>query len=209
MSQMNPTVDRYFIEGCMRCQLGGTPDCKVHRWQEPMAHLRMILLDSGLTEERKWGVPCYTFQGANVMLLSAFNDYCALSFFKGSLLEDPHGLLVKPGENSQATRYLRFTRVEEVIEREPVIRAYIKEALALEKAGRKVEFKQRPEPIPEELEAMFAEDPALQAAFEALTPGRQRGYILHFSQPKQAKTRLSRIEKCVPKIMEGKGFHDR
>ena len=206
---MNPNVDRYFIEGCGRCPLGGTPQCKVLSWQEEMKLLRTILLDCGLTEEVKWSVPCYTFQKKNIVLMSAFKEYCALGFFKGALLKDPAGILTKPGKNSQAMRQARFTTVQQVLELEPVLRACIREAIDVEKAGLKVAFKKNPEPVPGELQQKLDEDPALKTAFEALTPGRQRGYILHFSAAKQSKTRVSRIEKCIPRILAGKGFHDR
>jgi uncharacterized protein YdeI (YjbR/CyaY-like superfamily) len=206
---MNPQVDHYFAAGCGRCPLGGTPDCKVHNWQEEMAHLRMILLDSELTEEVKWSVPCYTFQGSNVLIMSALKNHLTLDFFKGSLLKDPHHVLQKPGKNSQAVGQLRFTSVEQVTEMETIIREYIQEAIEVEKAGLKVDFKKESEPMPEELERKLEEMPQLKAAFEALTPGRQRGYILYFSAAKQSKTRVSRIEKYIPKILAGKGFHDR
>lgn len=206
---MNPQVDAYLAEGCGRCPLGGTPECKVHSWSKELELLRAMVLDCGLAEEVKWGVPCYTFQGGNVVIVSAFKHYCSLSFFKGSLLQDADGLLASPGENSQAARLFKFTDVQQIMELESQIKAYIFEAVEVEKAGLKVPFKKRPEPIPEELELKFEEDPALKAAFEALTPGRQRGYILHFSQPKQSKTKVARIEKCVAKIFEGKGFQER
>jgi len=207
---MNPQVDKYLLDGCMRCELGGTAACKVHNWEQELDILRGIVLDCGLNEELKWGVPCYTFNDANILLMSAFKEYCALSFFKGALLEDKHNILQKPGENTQAARLLRFTGVEEIIKLEPVIKEYIREAIAIEKAGLKVELKAKNElEYPEELLQKFDEDPVLKATFEDLTPGRQRGYILFFSAPKQSKTRLSRIEKCVPQIFLGKGLHDR
>lgn len=206
---MNTSVDNYFIEGCGRCELGGTPDCKVHRWTEELKLLRKIIQDCGLTEEAKWGAPCYTFQHKNVLVLSALKDYCCISFFKGSLLQDSEDLLVKPGPNSQAARLFKFKSIEEVQKIERHIRAYIFEAIEAEKAGLTVAFSQNPEPVPEELEVKFEEDPVLKTAFEALTPGRQRGYILYFSQPKQAKTRTGRIEKYVPMILQGIGIHDK
>ncbi len=206
---MNPKVDQYLIEGCGRCPLGGTPECKVNSWREELKQLRRIVLDCGLTEEVKWGVPCYTYKGSNVLMVSAFKGFSALSFFKGSLLQDDKGLLDKPGENSQAVRLFRFTDSRTIIENESIIKAYIYEAIEVEKAGLKVNFKKNPEPIPEELQLKLDEDPALNAAFGALTPGRQRGYILYFSAPKQSKTRVSRIEKYIPRIFEGKGFRDR
>lgn len=207
---MNSGVDIYLSEGCGRCSLGGTPDCKVHSWQEELKLLRIIMLESGLTEEVKWSVPCYTFQDRNILIVSAFKDYCSVSFFKGTLLQDEKGLLEKPGENSQAARLFKFTSVRQIIESEPYIKAYIHEAIEIEKSGQKVDFRQKDElDLPEELQYRMEEDPELKEAFEALTPGRQRGYVLYFSAPKQSKTRESRIEKYIPKILEGKGFHDR
>ena len=206
---MNNQVDNYLLEGCGRCPLGGTPDCKVHKWTAELELLRTIVLDCGLTEELKWGVPCYTFQGGNVLMVSAFKEYCSISFFKGSLLSNTKGILEKPGPNSQAARLIKFTNTARIQEIEEDIRTSIYEAIEVEKAGLKVLFKKNPEPIPEELEQKFAEDPVLKSAFEALTPGRQRGYILFFSAPKQSKTRVSRIEKSVEKILNGEGLHDK
>lgn len=205
---MNPEVDNYFVDGCGRCALGGTPDCKVNSWQKEMKELRLIILDCGLTEEVKWGVPCYTYQGGNIFTMSALKDYCAIGFFKGVLINDIHGILEKPGENTQAARLIKFTSVDQIVEIEHQLRAYIQEAIEIEKAGLKVPMKKNPEPVPEELQDKLDNDPIFKEAFEALTPGRQRGYVLHFSGAKQAKTRLSRIEKCTPKIFEGKGLHD-
>ncbi len=206
---MNRSVDNYFIEGCGRCPLGGTPGCKVHNWTSELELLRKIVLECGLTEESKWGAPCYTFQNKNILMVSALKEYCCISFFKGSLLSDDKDLLVKPGPNSQAARLFKFINSNEIIKIESDIKAYIFESIEVEKAGLNVTFKKNPEPIPEELETKFEEDPVLKNAFEALTPGRQRGYILHFSQPKQAKTRVSRIEKCMPMILSGIGLHDK
>jgi uncharacterized protein YdeI (YjbR/CyaY-like superfamily) len=162
-----------------------------------------------LTEELKWGVPCYTYQKKNIVIISALRNYCAFSFLKGVLLKDPHNLLEKPGLNSQSDRVIKFTSVQQIIELEDIIKSYVSEAIEVENAGLKVEFKKNPEPIPEELQQKFDEDPFSKTAFEELTPGRQRGYILHFSQPKQSKTRVARIEKCVPKILNGEGLHDK
>ena len=210
MNQMNPQVDQYLMVGCGRCPLGGTPNCKVHAWPAELAKLRTILLDCGLTEEVKWKVPCYTFQGNNVVVMSALKEYCSLGFFKGALLTDPHEILDKPGENTQAARLIRFTSVQQIAALEPIVKAYLAEAIAVEKAGLTVAFKQIEEfDIPEELVDKFDEVPDLRAAFEALTPGRQRGYLLHFSAPKQAKTRAARIEKYREQIFAGKGLHDR
>ncbi|MDP5170492.1 MAG: YdeI/OmpD-associated family protein [Bacteroidia bacterium] len=206
---MNPEVDPYFTDGCGRCPLGGTPACKVHLWPEELRQLRRIVLSTGLTEALKWGVPTYTFQGKNVAIVSAFKEYCALSFFKGVLLEDAHQILQKPGENTQSARLIRFTDTRQLVEMEPILKAYLFEAMEVEKAGLKVEFKKVSAfSIPEEFQQKLQEHPDLKAAFEALTPGRQRGYLLHFSQPKQAKTREARVEKCIPKILDGKGMQE-
>ncbi len=207
---MNPKVDEYLVQGCMRCELGGTPKCKVHNWTEELENLRSIVLDSGLLEDVKWGVPCYTLDGKNVLIVSAFKDYCSISFFKGVLLKDPEKILEKQGPNSQSDRSIRFTAIDQIHNQKSIIKTYIQEAIEVEKKGLKVDFKAKDELVyPEELISKFEELPALQKSFEALTPGRKRGYILHFTQPKQSATRISRIEKCIPKIMDGKGFHDR
>lgn len=205
---MIPEVDKYLIDGCMRCSLGATPECKVNNWIEELKLLRLILNDSELIEELKWGVPCYTYNGKNVLMLSALKESVVVSFLKGSLLKDVHGILVAPGKNSQAVRYIKMTSVAQVHELKKFIKEYIQESIEIEKAGLKVEFKQNPEPIPEELQWKLNDDPVFKNAFESLTPGRQRGYIIHFSQPKQSKTRESRIEKCTPDILNGIGMHD-
>jgi uncharacterized protein YdeI (YjbR/CyaY-like superfamily) len=181
---------------------------KRSKWQEELEKLRRISLACGLTEELKWGKPCYTFQNSNIVILQGFKEFCALLFAKGALLNDPNGLLEKPGESTQAARRIPFTNVREIVEIEPVLKAYINEAVAAEKAGLELEFKKNPEPIPEELQNKLDENPALKAAFRALTPGRQRGYILYFSAAKQSKTRESRIEKWMPQILNGKGLND-
>ena len=206
---MTRNIEQFFLEGCGRCSLGGTPDCKVHRWTTELALLRSILQETELEETVKWGSPCYTFQGSNVLLLSAFKQNCRLSFLKGVLLEDPDGLLEKPGENSRSTRMLCFTKVQEIQNQAAAIRSFIQAAIEIEKAGRQVEIKETPEAIPEELAQRFAEDPSFQSAFEALTPGRQRGYLLYFTAAKQSKTRVSRIEKCTAQIFRGIGLHDK
>lgn len=193
---MNPKVDSF---------LG-----KAGKWQEEMTQLRGILLDSELTEDFKWGKPCYTLDGNNIVLIHGFKNYCALLFHKGSLLSDAAGILVAQTKNTQATRQIRFTDVDEIAEMEHIIKAYIQEAIKVEKAGLEVDYKETSEfDFPEELQNKFDDDPALKAAFEALTPGRQRGYLLHFSGAKQSKTRKSRIEKNIQKILDGKGFNDR
>ena len=206
---MNKNVDLYFSEGCGRCPLGGTPDCKVHSWTEELKHLRRIVLECGLTETSKWGVPCYTTEeNKNILIIGAFKESCTLAFFKGVLLQDSHGILSKPGEHSQSSRVIRFTNVAEIVERETLLKAYIHEAVAVEKAGLKVHFQRHTEPVPEEFLNILEENLALRTAFEALTPGRQRGYLMYFSAPKQSKTRTARIEKCMQKIFEGKGLND-
>ena len=206
---MNPKVDKYLIDGCMRCELGGTPDCKVHNWTSEFELLRKIVLDCGLTEDLKWGMPCYTLDEKNVLMISAFKEYCCISFFKGTLLTDTKNLLKKPGENSQAVRLFKFTSTDEIIKIEAEIKDYIFEAIEVERAGLQIVFKKNREPIPEELENKFDEDPVFKSAFDALTPGRQRGYILYISAPKQSGTRISRIEKCTEKIFRGEGLHDK
>lgn len=202
-------ADDYFADGCGRCPLGGTADCKVHFWEKELRVLRNAVLETGLIEELKWGVACYTYQKKNILILSAFKNYCSVSFFKGSLLQDEHGILTKQGENSEGGRLIKFTNLKEVEKLLPLLKPYIYEAIELEKSGAKVVSKNIEEyPRPDELKNIFKTNPALKKAFEALTPGRQRGYLLHFSQPKQSSTRTSRIEKSIPKIMKGLGFHD-
>lgn len=179
------------------------------KWREELAALRTILLGCPVTEGFKWRSPCYTFQGGNVATVWGFKENAALSFFKGVLLKDAAGILVAPGENSRSVRLVKFTSVPEIVGMEAVLKDYIHEAIEIEKAGLKVDFPKDDLVFPEELIGKLDEDPVLKAAFEALTPGRQRGYALHFSRPKQSKTRLSRIEKCTPRILDGKGLHDR
>lgn len=196
MNRMNPKVDFYFS--------------KAKKWQEEIKKLRMIILDCGLTEELKWGVPCYTFQKSNIVLIHVFKEYCALLFFKGALLNDANGILIKQTKNVQAGRQIRFTNAREIVEMETILKACIYEAIEGEKAGLKVNFKEKTELIfPEEFQKKSDEIPALKAAFDALTPGRQRAYNLYFSAPKQSKTRESRVEKCMQQILNGKGLNDR
>ncbi len=207
---INPLVENYLRDGCGRCDLFRTPQCKVHRWTEELAMLRRILLDGPLAEDLKWSHPVYTLGGKNVAMLGAFNDHCTLSFFKGALMRDPHGILELPGENTQAARIVKITSIEQIGRLEPALREYIEEAAGIERSGAKVKLKTIDEhPVPEELLAKFEESPEFRAAFESLTPGRRRGYLIHFSGAKQSKTRLERIEKCTPLIMIGKGLHDR
>ncbi len=181
------------------------------KWQAEFAALRRIILDCdcGLVEDFKWGVPCYTFQGQNVVLIHGFKAYCAVLFVKGALLQDPHGILVQQTENVQAARQARFTSVAEIEARAEALRASILEAVEIERSGREIDFKKTAEfAMPDELRLRFESQPELKAAFEALTPGRQRAYLLHFSAPKQATTREARIEKAAPRIMAGKGLND-
>ena len=195
MNNMNPKVDFYFS--------------KSKKWQKEFEKLRTIILDCQLTEELKWGQPCYTFQESNIVLIHGFKEYCAILFIKGALLKDANGILVQQTENVQAGRQIRFTNVREIVEMEPILKAYINEAIEVEKAGLKVEFKKNTELLfPEEFQNKLDENPALKTAFDALTPGRQRAYNLYFSAPKQSKTRESRVEKCMPQILNGKGLDD-
>jgi uncharacterized protein YdeI (YjbR/CyaY-like superfamily) len=208
MNKMNISVDVYLTEGCGRCNLVGTPKCKVHTWNNELVLLRTIILDCGLTEEVKWGSPCYTYNNKNVLILAALKSYCAISFFKGVLLNDSKNILDKPGENSQHGRLIKFTKDSDLAAMEQTIKEYIRQAIEIEKAGLKVETIPNPEPITEELAQAMEENSDLKRAFFGLTPGRQRSWILHFSSAKQPQTRLSRIENGTPKILQGKGFHD-
>ena len=191
----NPKIDPFFN--------------KAKQWKEEFERLRAIVLDCELTEDFKWMHPCYTYQNNNIVFIHGFKEYCALLFHKGALLKDPHGILIQQTENVQAARQIRFTNVQQIDEMQLIIKSYIDEAIDVEKAGLKVEYKKNTEyVIPEELQNKFAEIPELKTAFEALTPGRQRAYILHFSQPKQSKTREARVEKYLPHILNGKGLND-
>jgi uncharacterized protein YdeI (YjbR/CyaY-like superfamily) len=182
---------------------------RAKKWQQEMTKLRMIILDCQLTEELKWGVPCYTFQDSNIVLIHAFKEYCAVLFAKGALLKDPNGILIQQTENVQAARQIRFTSVREIVESESTLKAYVHEAIEAEKAGLKVNYKKTSEfRMPDEFRNKLDENPALKTAFNALTPGRQRGFILYFSAPKQSKTRESRVAKCMQRILKGKGLDD-
>ena len=195
MNRMNPKVDAYLR--------------KAKKWQEEFEKLRMIILDCGLTEELKWGVPCYTFEKKNIVLIHGFKEYCALLFFKGALLNDVKSILIQQTENVQAARQIRFTNVREIVKLKPILKAYIYEAIEVEKAGLKVNLKKTTEFIvPEEFQNRLAEMPGLKTAFAALTQGRQRAYLLYFSAPKQSKTRESRVDKCMQQILNGKGLND-
>jgi uncharacterized protein YdeI (YjbR/CyaY-like superfamily) len=194
-SIMNPKVDWFFT--------------KETKWQEEYETLRQIALECGLTEELKWGCPCYSFEGKNIVLIHGFKDYCAFLFFKGSLLKDANGILIQQTKNVQVARQIRFTSVKEITKLKPVLKAYIKESVELEKAGVKPVLKKTAEyKMPAELQKVLTEMPDIKAAFKALTPGRQRGYIYYFSQPKQSKTREARITKSIPQILKGKGWDD-
>lgn len=206
---MNPLVDKYLTEGCGRCELGGTSECKVHRFQQELLKLREIFLSAGLTEDLKWSIPCYLYQNKNILTVAALKEYCFISFFKGSLLKDEKSLLTSPGENSRAIRLFRFTGIRDLERLESNIKSYIKEAIELEKFGAKVDFSQNKIiEIPPELQQKFDEMPALKTAFAALTPGRQRGYILYFTAAKQAKTKKARIEKSIDRILDGFGLNN-
>jgi uncharacterized protein YdeI (YjbR/CyaY-like superfamily) len=194
-STTNPQVDVYLT--------------KATKWQQEMKKLRTIILSCQLTEELKWAKPVYTFQKKNVVIIIALKDHCALAFCKGALLKDAHGLLTKIGENTQASLWIKFDSVRAIAAMEPILKAYIHEAIEAEKAGLEVTYKKTADfPVPEELKNKLAESPALKTAFNALTPGRQRGYLLYFSAAKQSKTRTSRVEKCMPQILKGKGLSD-
>ena len=194
-NKMNPKADEFFS--------------KAKKWREEFETLRMICLDCGLTEELKWGKPCYTFQESNIVLIHGFKDYCALLFFKGALLKDLKGILVQQTENVQAARQIRFINVRQIVEMKPILESYIKESIEIEKAGLEVSYKKTSEfVIPEEFQNRLDESPALKKAFGALTPGRQRGYLLYFSGAKQPTTREARVEKCVDQILNGKGLNE-
>jgi uncharacterized protein YdeI (YjbR/CyaY-like superfamily) len=194
-SKTNPKVDAFLK--------------RADKWREEFEKLRAIALDCDLTEELKWGQPCYQLDGKNIVLMHGFKEYCAYLFFKGALMKDPNGILVQQTENVQSARQIRFTHAGEIAQLRPVLKAYIQEAVEVEKSGVKVEMKKTGEfAMPDEFKARLDADSPLKKAFEALTPGRQRAYLLHFSQPKQARTRESRIEKCIPDILAGKGLND-
>jgi uncharacterized protein YdeI (YjbR/CyaY-like superfamily) len=194
-SNLNPRVDEYIA--------------KSKKWKEEFEILRKIILECDMKEEIKWNKPCYTFDKSNVVIIQGFKDYCALMFFKGVLLNDPKGILVKPGENSHAQRQLRFTNIQDIHAMESTLKAYLQKAIDVEKAGLEVNSVKKPElTVPEELEKKFAEMPPLKNAFESLTPGRQRAYILYFSKAKKSQTRVARIEKYIKKILDGKGLND-
>jgi uncharacterized protein YdeI (YjbR/CyaY-like superfamily) len=192
---MNPKVDWFFS--------------KDTKWQKEYEKLRMIILDCGLTEELKWGCPCYTFENTNIVLIHGFKEYCALLFFKGALLNDPNGILIQQTNNVQSARQIRFTNSREIMKMEKILKAYVYEAIEVERAGLNVKLKKTSDfKIPGEFQKQLDKKPALKKSFEALTPGRQRAYIFHFSQPKLSKTRESRVEKYLKQILKGKGLDD-
>ncbi len=202
-------IEDYFTKGCGRCKLYDTPQCKVFTWENELKMLRELVLSCEMNEEVKWGMPVYTVDGKNVVMVSAFKEYCSLSFFKGTLLKDPQGILITQTENSQSGRQIRFTSAEEINELMPVLRDYLAEAIEVEKSGAKVSFKKAEEfSVPEEFQHKLDDMPDLKAAFDALTPGRKKAYLLHFSGAKQAKTREERIVKFIPQILAGKGLYD-
>ena len=195
MIRTNPKVDFYFS--------------KAKKWHEEIEQLRTIILDCDLIEELKWGQPCYRFEKSNIVLIHVFKEYCAVLFFKGALLKDAKGILIQQTKNVQAARQIRFTNVREIVKLKPALKAYIREAIEVDKAGLKVNFKKTTAfTIPEEFKKKLDQTPTLKTAFHSLTPGRQRAYILYFSAPKQSKTRESRIEKCMQQILIGRGLND-
>lgn len=205
---LNPKVDKYLIDGCLRCKYGGTLHCKVNNWRKELELLRQIVLETGLTEEIKWGVPVYTDNGKNIVTVNALKKSANIGFFKGVLLSDTYKILQQQGK-LQSDRLVKFTSVEEIKKLKEVLKSYIIEAIALEKSGKKVEFVKNPEPMPNELLIAFENEPLFKTAFNKLTPGRQRGYIIYFSQPKQSLTRTIRIEKYKQSIFEGIGLNDK
>lgn len=206
---MQTSVKHYFLDGCGRCEFGGTQYCKVHNWTTELQVLRNIALSCELNETCKWGVPCYTYQTKNILILSAFKNCCSISFFKGVLLKDEKGLLEKPGKNSQSDRRISFTSVDQIEKATIDIKNFIHQAIEIEKNHTKVNYSTKPDPIPDELETYFNTDEKLRNAFQSLTPGKQRGYTIYISQAKQVKTRINRIEKCIPMILNGIGIHDK
>jgi uncharacterized protein YdeI (YjbR/CyaY-like superfamily) len=202
-------VDDYLRDGCGRCNLYASPACKVHKWTAELRILRELVLECGLIEELKWGVPCYTYNKANVCVISAFKDYASLSFFKGALLDDKTGILQKPGEHSQASRVARFTEPKQIVDAYKELKILIFQAVEVEKLGLKINFEQKNNLVyPEELLLVFETDEEFRIAFETLTPGRKRSHLLNYSSAKQAKTRVSRIEKSRPVVLAGKGWNE-
>lgn len=202
-------VDEYLDIGCGRCEFGGTPNCKVHPWSEELTLLRKTLQGTELTEEIKWSAPCYTHSGRNVLTLSALKDSTVVSFFRGAELTDPDSVLQKPGKNSRFARYIKFTDSKQITTMKSALLGLIKEAIELEASGTKTTVESSLPDMPQELLEAFETDASLKNAFDELTPGRKRGYLLHFNSAKQSKTRANRIGKCKPKILQGKGWNER
>lgn len=205
---MNKNPDTYFTKGCGRCKYYDTPHCKVLTWKEALITLRALLKSTDLTETSKWGSPCYTYNDANVIMIQSFKGYCALMFFKGTLIQDPKGLFEKAGNNTSGTRQIQFTDINQVKKNAPALTSMIKEAIQIEQKGLKPEKVAYSIEIIPELQEAFKKNPTLKKAFESLTPGRQRGYHIFFSQAKQSTTRSTRIEKYIPSILAGKGMQD-
>ena len=203
------SVDAYLRDGCGRCEHYQTPQCKVHAWTDALRALRAAALDAGLAETMKWGSPCYTLGDANVAMIVAFRDSCAISFFQGAGLDDSEGVLEAPGPNSRFGRYFRFRSADEVAARRATLDHLLAQAVALARAGTRLDVAPAREPVPEELERVLTADPALRRAFDALTPGRRRSHILHVAGAKQSETRARRAEKCAPEIRAGRGFQER
>jgi uncharacterized protein YdeI (YjbR/CyaY-like superfamily) len=202
------SVDQYLLDGCGRCSKGGTPNCTVHKWHPILLSMRELAAECMLTEEVKWSVPCYTLKGKNVLMIHAFMEYCSIMFMKGSLLTDPENILHRQTDNVTAGRQLRYTNLADFLAQREQAKAFIMAAITLEEAGKKVEKRTEEEPVVEELKEAFSQDSTFKTAFYQLTPGRQRAYLLHFAQPKQAATRASRIENCMDMILRGEGLHD-
>lgn len=205
----NTSVESYLAEGCGRCSKFRTPECKVHRWTDLLVRLRKLLLDAVLTEEMKWGSPCYTLGGKNVVMMLSLKDHCGLAFFRGGELEDGAKLLEAAGPNSQASSQVRFRKGSDLTEREGAIVSLLADAMALERAGAKKRTATVEPPLPAELAARLSDDASLKQAWEALTPGRRRSHILHIDGAKQSETRVRRTLACIPKILDGLGFLDR
>jgi len=207
--QTSPLVDLFFIDGCGRCKLYKTAACKVHAWKLELQALRQIALNSGLTEELKWKQPCYTINGKNIIIVSAFKESCIINFMKGALLKDPRAILEMPGENSNSSRFIRFKNIDRIIELENTITEYIKEAIEIEQSGVKIISKKVEDyPMPEELNQEFKSDIAFKNAFYSLTPGRQKAYLIYYSSAKQSATKISRIQKTKEAIFNGKGMNE-
>lgn len=205
--KLNSKVDKYLLDGCMRCKYGATPQCKVNKWRNELEVLRQIAIESGLKEEIKWSLPVYTLKGKNVISVNALKESANITFFKGALLKDPSSILQQQGK-IQAGRIAKFTDVKQITSLRKTLKEYVSEAIAIEESGKKFVAKRKAEPASDELLQAFEKDPLFKEAFYALTPGRQRGYILHFSQAKQSSTRQNRIEKYRQDILSGKGMHD-